>query len=143
MLTTEPVATVASRSKERSPAELAWAVFLSPPLALRPLARAHPRELQVPVFNSQPAGRMGRLDQSTGCPVITCAIRHTQASSIRAAKFFAAFRSRSTASPQASQWNTRAERGRSPFFTRHREQSFDDGYHLDATHNVEPYHTDL
>ena len=46
-------------------------------------------------------------------------------------------------SPQASQWNTRADRGRSPLFVRQREQSFDDLYNLDATQSVEPYQEHL
>jgi hypothetical protein len=46
-------------------------------------------------------------------------------------------------SPQASQRNTRADRRRSPFFVRHREQSFDEGYHLDATQSVELYQEHL
>ena len=43
-------------------------------------------------------------------------------------------------SPQASQCNTRAERGS---FTRQAEQIFEDGYHLDATHSAEPYQEHL
>ena len=53
--------------------------------------------------------------------------RQAQASSVRAARFLAGSRSRSMTSPQASQCNTRVERSRSTFLTRHLEQISDDG----------------
>ena len=83
---------------------------LPSPSVLGPPARAHPRELRVLWSFFHSAGRMGRLDQSTGSPVHSCTRRYTQASSARAAGFFAAFTSRPMSSPQVSQWNTRDHR---------------------------------
>src|SRR2546421_631554 len=82
---------------------------------------------------------MGSLDQSTGIPVAICAIRHTQASSARAARFFAAFRSRSISVPQASQRKTRADRDSRSFLAQQHEQVLEDGNHLEASHRKPPY----
>ena len=112
---------------------------LSPPMILRYPARAHSRELRVFLSGSHPKGLTGTLDQSTSVPVDTCASMHVQASSARACRFFAAFKSRSISRPQLSHLNMRVERESLALFTLQLKQVLDDAYHQAANQSCDPY----